>query len=216
MPRPLPHHTPHHLSLFTPTCGDLHPLPQVVAIRTILHLLMHAPNTHGFTSSNTNPILSKPSSNSITLSRPTTPRTSKPYNPMVEVNSNPTRYPTPFHMPTHLSSKWHRRTQTPSYHQNGPILAHASLPLTYWDHSFTTAIYLINRLPTPSLPNTISPLQTLTKQVPNYKHLKSFGCLCFPLLTPYNCNKLQFKSTQCINRGPSPQHKGFKCLCPTC
>jgi len=27
------------------------------------------------------------------------------------------------------------------------LLAQASLPLPYWDYAFTTAVYLINRLP---------------------------------------------------------------------
>lgn len=123
----------------------------------------------------------------------------------------------------------HRKTCPYTSHQNGTVerkhrhitetglslLAHASMPLTYWDHSFTTAVRLINRLPTSALPTFISPYQALFRTVPDYAHLKSFGCACFPLLTPYNKNKLQFRSIECINLGLSPTHKGYKCLSST-
>lgn len=31
------------------------------------------------------------------------------------------------------------------------LLSHASLPLIYWSHAFATTVYLINRMPTPTL-----------------------------------------------------------------
>ncbi|RDX73290.1 hypothetical protein CR513_47127, partial [Mucuna pruriens] len=37
------------------------------------------------------------------------------------------------------------------------LLTHASIPYKYWDHSFTQAIYLINRIRTTSLPTFTSP-----------------------------------------------------------
>lgn len=92
------------------------------------------------------------------------------------------------------------------------LLAHASMPLTYWDHSFTTSVYLISRLPTLALPTYISPYQALYNTTPEYTNLRSFGCACFPNLTPYNKHKLQLHSQECINLGPSTQHKGFKCI----
>lgn len=65
----------------------------------------------------------------------------------------------------------HRFTCPYISHQNGTVerkhgqivemglslIAQASIPLNYWDHGFTTAVYLINRLPTTALSNNLSP-----------------------------------------------------------
>lgn len=92
------------------------------------------------------------------------------------------------------------------------LVAHASLPYEFWDHSFTTAVYLINRLPTSALPNSTSLFYALHKETPDYHNFKVFGCACFPHLRPYNKHKILFRSAECIYLGPSPQHKGYKCL----
>lgn len=73
------------------------------------------------------------------------------------------------------------------------LLAQAHLPLTYWVEAFQTAVYLINRLPTPVLDNS-TPLFQLLKEKPDYKSLQVFGCACLPCLKPYNQHKLQFHS----------------------
>lgn len=52
---------------------------------------------------------------------------------------------------------------------------------------------LINFIPSPILHNK-SPYKLLTGKLPNYSHLRIFGCLCFPLLKPYNTHKLEPKS----------------------
>lgn len=94
------------------------------------------------------------------------------------------------------------------------LLSHASLPLKYWDHAFTNAILLINRLPTTSLPTFISPFQALHHKEPSYSHFKTFECACYPHLRPFNKHKFQFRSSQCVNLGLSSSHKGYKCLTP--
>lgn len=92
------------------------------------------------------------------------------------------------------------------------LLAHASIPYTYWDHSFTQAVHLINRLPTTALPNFLSAFTALYHTIPDYKALRIFGCACFLFLRPYNPHKFQFRSNECVYLGHSPQHKGHKCL----
>lgn len=119
----------------------------------------------------------------------------------------------------------HRFTCPHTSHQNGTVerkhrhvvesgltlLAHASIPYKYWDHSFSTAVYLINRLPTVALSANKSPYQALFQEQPAYLSLKIFGCACFPHLRPYNQYKMQFRSAECVYLGPSSQHKGLCC-----
>ena len=111
------------------------------------------------------------------------------------------------------------------HHQNGRIerkhghivdigltlLAQAHLPLKFWWDAFHTAVFFINRLPTPTLHN-ISPYQKRFHQTPDYSILRIFGCACFPYLRPYNRHKLEFRIGRCIFIGYSSHHKGYKCL----
>ena len=91
------------------------------------------------------------------------------------------------------------------------MLVQASLPLKFWSNAFSTAVFLINRLPTPVLMQK-SPIKVLYKVKPYYSTLKVFGCLYFPLLRPFNTNKLDFRSIPCTFLGYSPNHNGYKCL----
>lgn len=121
----------------------------------------------------------------------------------------------------------HRFTCPHTHHQNGiverkhryivetglALLAQSTLPLKFWDHSFVTAAYLINRLPSVSLNNQSLYFKLLNKQ-PDYSCLRVFGCSCFPFLRPYNSHKLDYRSQECIFLGYSTAHKGYKCLAP--
>jgi transposase InsO family protein len=50
------------------------------------------------------------------------------------------------------------------------LLTHASLPQNFWSFAFSTAIYLINRMTSPSL-NYFSPFELIFKKSPNYAKL---------------------------------------------
>lgn len=91
------------------------------------------------------------------------------------------------------------------------LLQHASMPLKFWSLGLSTAVYLINRMPTVALSNQ-SAFSTLFKKEPNYKKLRSFGCLCYPWLKPYANNKLQPKSKPCIFVGYSPSQSAYYCM----
>lgn len=54
----------------------------------------------------------------------------------------------------------------------------SGISLKYWNHCVLTAVYLINRTPSP-LPNDRSPFEILFKTKPNYTRHKVFGCLAF-------------------------------------
>ena len=90
-------------------------------------------------------------------------------------------------------------------------MAHSRMPLKYWVESFRTATFLINQMPSKIL-NNESPWQKLFGKAPDYTNLRSFGCACFPFLRPYNSHRLQFRSTECVFLGYSPNHKGYRCL----
>lgn len=94
------------------------------------------------------------------------------------------------------------------------ILAHASIPIKVWDHSFTTAVFLINRLPTSALSNFDSPYMALHNKQPDYTLLKVFGSSCFPHVRSYNKNNLKFISLKCTYIGVSPTHNDHKCISP--
>lgn len=77
---------------------------------------------------------------------------------------------------------------------------------------FYTVVRLINELPTKVLSD-VSPFEMLYKKSPNYGSLRVFGCLCYPLLTRNNRNKLAFHSTHCtFIGGHSDQHQGYRCM----
>lgn len=94
------------------------------------------------------------------------------------------------------------------------LLAHASMPLKFWDDAFLTSVFLINRLPSKIIQND-TPYERLLGHEPDYTFLRIFGCACWPNLRPYNTKKLQFRSKRCVFLGYSNSHKGFKCLDPS-
>ena len=94
------------------------------------------------------------------------------------------------------------------------LLSHASLPLTYWPYALATTVYLINRMPTPTL-NLSSPYEKIFSTTPNYSKLKIFGCLCYPWLRPYTTNKLDNRSLPCVFLGYSLTQRAYYCLDPT-
>ena len=93
------------------------------------------------------------------------------------------------------------------------LLTHSGMPLEFWPHALLTAVYLINRLPTPTLQNR-SPFSIIFKQNADYVKLKSFGCLCFPWLKPYTSHKLESRSVVCVFVGYSTTQHAYYCMDP--
>ncbi|KAJ4774690.1 Gag/pol [Rhynchospora pubera] len=90
-------------------------------------------------------------------------------------------------------------------------ISHASLPLTLWDETFSSTVYLINRLP-PANFSTPSPFEMLFNRAPDYLSLRVLGCQCFPFTRPYSQHKLQPRSTACVFLGYAMSQKGYRCL----
>ncbi|KAJ4778087.1 polyprotein [Rhynchospora pubera] len=90
------------------------------------------------------------------------------------------------------------------------MISHASIPHMFWDEIFSTAVYLINRLP--SSTNNEIPYTTLFNSPSDYNFLRVVGCLCFPHTRQYNSNKLQLRSLPCVFLGYATNQKGYRCL----
>ncbi|KAI0522751.1 hypothetical protein KFK09_005136 [Dendrobium nobile] len=91
------------------------------------------------------------------------------------------------------------------------LLHTAQVPYSYWPDTALTAVYLINRMPSPNTKN-VSLFELLHCTKPTYNHLRVFGCACFPLTPPHTRHKLQPKSQLCVFLGYSDIYKGYKCL----
>uniref|UniRef100_A0A2N9J9M1 Integrase catalytic domain-containing protein n=1 Tax=Fagus sylvatica TaxID=28930 RepID=A0A2N9J9M1_FAGSY len=95
---------------------------------------------------------------------------------------------------------------------NHGIIHQLSCPHTP-QQNVSTAAHLINRLPTPNLKQK-TPWELLFHKPPDIQYLRTFGCQCFPLLTPYTAHKLHPKTISCVFLGYPTNTKGYLCLDP--
>ena len=91
------------------------------------------------------------------------------------------------------------------------LLHQVLLPRHLWLEAFSTAVFLINRLPTPVLSGR-SPYEALFGIRPDYSFLRTFGCSCYPFLGDYGQDKLTPKTRRCVFIGYSTIHKGYRCF----
>ncbi|KAJ9547776.1 LOW QUALITY PROTEIN: hypothetical protein OSB04_020319 [Centaurea solstitialis] len=78
------------------------------------------------------------------------------------------------------------------------LLAHSNVPMYLWHHALQHATYLLNILPTKTLAN-LTPTRLLYNLQPTYTHLRTFGCLCYPLTPSLSIHKLQKRSQPCVS-----------------
>ena len=93
------------------------------------------------------------------------------------------------------------------------LLISASLPERFWGEVALTAVYTINRIPSPTTHNK-SPFELLYGQTPDYSSLRVFGCACFVFLPPHERTKLQPRTRLCCFLGYGVSQKGFCCYDP--
>ena len=93
------------------------------------------------------------------------------------------------------------------------LLIKSCVPSHFWCEALSTVVYLINRLPSPTL-NNDSPYFRLFGHAPNYSNLHIFGCVCFVHLPAHERNKLIEQSIKCAFLGYARTQKGFLCYDP--
>ena len=93
------------------------------------------------------------------------------------------------------------------------LLLESSVPPRFWCESLSTAVHLINRLPSPTK-NHVSPFSKLLGHSPLYSDLRTFGCVCFVHLPPHERQKLTAQSVKCVFLGYAIPHKGYVCYDP--
>ncbi|KAJ2935889.1 hypothetical protein H1R20_g1205, partial [Candolleomyces eurysporus] len=64
------------------------------------------------------------------------------------------------------------------------MLGESLLPQSFFGDAVLTAQYLLNRLPTTTLPPGVTPYEALFGKKPDLSRLRVFGCRCYPLIPP--------------------------------
>ena len=86
----------------------------------------------------------------------------------------------------------------------------ATTPSSFWGEAALTAVYTINRCPSPIIKNQ-TPYGLLFGSSPSYDLLRVFGYVCFVLLHEHERNKLQSRSRLCCFLGYGIGKKGYRC-----
>ena len=91
------------------------------------------------------------------------------------------------------------------------LLFQSHVLLSLWGDFVLTAVFLINRTPSPLLSNK-TPFELLHGKEPEYTHLKTFGCLCYANTSPKQRHKFQDRAKACVFLGYPAGYKGYKLL----
>ncbi|MCO5613105.1 hypothetical protein L7F22_067379 [Adiantum nelumboides] len=93
------------------------------------------------------------------------------------------------------------------------MLAHASLPRSYWAEACNTAVYIQNRSPTHALQD-MTPFQAYYGCKPTVSHFRVFGCSAFVHIPKEKRQKLDFKSRKLLFLGYSAESDAYRLYDP--
>ena len=91
------------------------------------------------------------------------------------------------------------------------LMFQSQVPLEFWGDCVLTAVFIINRLPSPLLKEK-SPLELLTSKKVDYNGLRVFGCLAYCSTSPKQRTKFQPRSRSCVFLGYPAGYKGYKVM----
>ncbi|MCE8502524.1 DDE-type integrase/transposase/recombinase, partial [Latilactobacillus sakei] len=74
------------------------------------------------------------------------------------------------------------------------MLSHSDLHVSFWGYALETAVYLLNRVPTKSVPKT--PFELWTGKKPSVRHLKVWGCPAH--VRKQSMDKLESRTNRCL------------------
>ena len=93
------------------------------------------------------------------------------------------------------------------------MLANSDLPSFLWTEALKTAVHILNRVPSKSVPKT--PYELWTGRKPSLRYMKVWGCLAEAKLYNPFLKKLDMKTVTCYFIGYPDHSKGYRFYCPT-
>ena len=91
------------------------------------------------------------------------------------------------------------------------LLADSGLPMSFWLDAVLTRQYLMNRLPTSTLPDNITPFEVFTNgRKPDLSHLRVWGCDCYVAIPDEVRPKAGFKRFKAIFVGYEEHRIGWR------
>uniref|UniRef100_A0A2N9I4J9 Integrase catalytic domain-containing protein n=1 Tax=Fagus sylvatica TaxID=28930 RepID=A0A2N9I4J9_FAGSY len=93
------------------------------------------------------------------------------------------------------------------------MMSRSNLPKSLWGEALKTAMYILNRVPTKSVPRT--PFELWTGWKPSLNHFRVWGCPAEVKIYNPMEKKLDPKTTRCFFIGYPPHSKGYRFYCPT-
>jgi hypothetical protein len=92
------------------------------------------------------------------------------------------------------------------------MLSNSNLPKSLWMYALKTVVYLLNRVPSKSVPKT--PFELWTGRKPSLRHLHVWGCPAEVRLYNPHEKKLDFRTISGFFIGYPEKSKGYRFYCP--
>jgi len=92
------------------------------------------------------------------------------------------------------------------------MMSYSTLPISLWMEALKTAIHILNRVPSKSVPKT--PYELWTGREPSLNHLRVWGCPAEAKVFNPNIGKLDSKTVSCHFIGYPERSKGYRFYCP--
>ena len=89
------------------------------------------------------------------------------------------------------------------------MLSDAGLPKMFWGDAVLYAAYILNRTPSRSLADDITPHEAFTGNKPSLAHIRTFGCKCWVHIPDELRKKLDAKSVECRFLGYASNRRAF-------